>query len=682
MKKRILLIFIACLFCISNTAWSQPFVHPGIHQTRADLDFMKHQVLKGEQPWRNAFDSLVVRTDLDFTVKAHAHVLRGPYGRPNIGGDDLSKGSKLAYNCALLWYITGEKKYADKAMEILDSWSQVLWDFDYNDAKLLAAWTGHQLCNAAEILRCTDSGWSPKGQEQFTHMLMTVYYPLMRFYFPKANGNWDGAIIHSILAIAVYTDNREMFQNAIHHFLYGQVNGSIFKYIWPSGQCQETMRDQAHVQLGLGEFAGAAQVAYTQGVDLFSVSGNRIALGYEYTAAFLLGEMPQSYGKISERAKTIRDDYEYVYRHYTAQGVEVPYTKMAADSVRPKADVSVLTAFRAPNKITTPPKGKPEPSKIAWPAGALEKATTKVPENAIMVNPGEPVQDALDKAVRHNGWVVLKAGIHKIPGKLEIPSGITLSGEGLQTILFLDPDGGRDAIVNKTSDMSDVTICDLVVECSSNTDPGSDPNSRRSFRSGANRGGVMFLGQFEGEMNNITLKNITVRNATYNGVFISGAENVKILNCDFSENGSDVVPGPKLQHNLLITQSLNVVVKDSRLVTSPHGSGLAFSACKNASVENCEIARNAYYGLLISESENIKVTRNLIEGNDRSGVMAEFLSCGSENVEISNNLIHYNNGFGMESYATKNIKTEGNILTGNLETDQQKISYNKSIIMQ
>jgi hypothetical protein len=45
----------------------------------------------------------------------------------------------------------------------------------------------------------------------------------------------------------------------------------LFKYIYPSGQCQETARDQAHVQLGLGEFAGAAQVAYTQGVDFFQL---------------------------------------------------------------------------------------------------------------------------------------------------------------------------------------------------------------------------------------------------------------------------------------------------------------------------------------------------------------------------------------------------------------------------
>jgi hypothetical protein len=171
-------------------------------------------------------------------------------------------------------------------------------------------------------------------------MLMTVYYPLMRYYYPQANGNWDGAIIHSIMAIGIFTDNRKIFDNAVDHFLHAPFNGSLFKYIYPSGQCQETMRDQAHVQLGLGEFAGAAQIAFTQGVDFFSIANNRIALGYEYTAGFLLGRKPHSYGTISERAKDLRDDYEYVYRHYTSVGVPVPFTK--------RASRSILTSIRAP----------------------------------------------------------------------------------------------------------------------------------------------------------------------------------------------------------------------------------------------------------------------------------------------------------------------------------------------
>ncbi|RYZ45589.1 MAG: hypothetical protein EOP49_24940, partial [Sphingobacteriales bacterium] len=318
---------ILCILLVPFIVTAQAFMHPGIDQGASDLALMKKKVLAGEEPYASAYKRLKSVCDTVFTVTPHTHVLRGPYGKPNIGGDDLARSASMAYNYALMWYITNEKQYAAKAIEILNAWSAVLWDFDYNDAKLLAAWTGHQLCNAAEILRYTNAGWDKKGIDNFTNMLLTAYYPLFRFYFPQANGNWDGAIIHSILAIAVFTDNRTMFNNAISHYLYGPVNGSVFKYIYPSGQCQESTRDQGHVQLGLGEFAGAAQIAFTQGKDLLAAGGNRLALGYEYTAGFLLGEKPHSYGPISTRAMALRDDYEYVYRHYTAKGIDMPFTK-------------------------------------------------------------------------------------------------------------------------------------------------------------------------------------------------------------------------------------------------------------------------------------------------------------------------------------------------------------------
>jgi parallel beta-helix repeat protein len=560
----------------------------------------------------------------------------------------------------------------------------VLWDFDYNDAKLLAGWTGYKLCNAAEILRYTPSGWPQKDIDSFTEMLMTVYYPLLRFYYPQANGNWDGAIIHSILAIAIFTDNREMFDNGIDHFLHAPVNGSMFKYIYPSGQCQESMRDQAHVQLGLGEFAGAAQVAFTQGVDLFSIGNNRLALGYEYTAQFLLGKTPHCYGAISERAKNLRDDYEYVYRHYTAMGIDMPYTKQAADSIRPKAHRSVLTAFRAPSVKPVLLKGKPSISSIAYPAGAMEQAVTKVESKIIRVNPGQSIQEALDKAALENAWVVATAGVHKLPTTLKIPSGVTLAGEGLATVLFLDPTAGvRDAIVNATNNMHDITICDLVVEGANEPDPGSDPNSRRSYRSTANRGGIIFLGQHERQLKNITLRNVTVRNCTYNGVFISGADKLSINCCDFNENGASVVPGPKLQHNLLLTHCSNVSIKDSRLDTSPHGCGISLANCSDASVTNCELARNAWFGILVTESKDISISGNLIEANDRSGIMIQYLYSGSENVTVSNNLIHYNTGFGLEAYAGKNIRSENNKFAGNGpdQKSNEKISAEKYIIM-
>lgn len=664
-------------------ALSQPFVHPGIDQRLSDLQYMKRLVQKGEQPYKAAFDRLKAAVDTAFAVRPFAHVLRGPYGKPNIGGDDLSKSANMAYNNALVWYITGNKTYADKAISILNAWSPVLWDFDYNDAKLLAAWTGHVLCNAAEILRYTNTDWQKKDIDRFSDMLMTVYYPLLRYYYPQANGNWDGAIIHAVMTIGIFTNNRKLFDNAVDHFLHAPVNGSLFKYIYPSGQCQESTRDQGHVQLGLGEFAGAAQVAFTQGVDLFSLANNRLALGYEYTAKFVLGEQPQCYGTISERARNLRDDYEYVYRHYTAQGIPVPYSKRVADSIRSKASRSVLTSVRA-SYGKQQRKGELKSGTIGYIAGAGAAKEKKIPADAILVSPGESVQKALNEAAGAGRWVVVKAGVHTLPSTLKMPGGVTLTGEGIGTILFLDPASGeRETIVNATTDMQDVTIRDLVIECALKTAPPSDPNSTRSYRGGYNRGGILFRTTNEGQMKNIRLLNLTVQNSTYNGVFINGATTVDITGCDFNENGVSVAPGQHLLHNLLLTHCSLVTVKDCRLVTSPYGSGIALDHDSKVTITNCEIARNGHYGVSLAECSDVSITNNLVEGNDRSGVMIEFLQQGSKSITVKNNIIQYNAGYGMESYGAANAQMENNTYAGNgNKAEQQKVSAEKLIMME
>lgn len=684
---RIFLLPIVSIIVIQSSSRAQTFIHPGIDQQGKDLQYMKKKVLAGEQPWKGAFDRLKAAADTPFIATAHTHVLRGAYGRPNIGGDDLSKSANMAYNYALVWYITNDKAYAQKAINILNNWSPVLWDLDYNDAKLLAAWTGHVLCNAAEILRYTNTGWQQKDIGAFTHMLNTVYFPLMRPYYPQANGNWDGAIIHSLIAIAVFTDNRPLFDNAVNHFKYAPVNGSILKYIYPDGQCQESPRDQGHVQLGLGEFAGAAQVAFTQGVDLFSIAGNRIALGYEYTAGFLQGEHPHCYCNISPRATALRDDYEYVYRHYTAQGIELPFTKKAADAVRDKASRSVLSSVRAPLAGKPVAKGIPKGSTVAEIAGAhaLPVVIPGMEPGFIAVSRGESVQKAVDDAAGTGKWVVLDTGIHVLPATLKIPSGVILAGKGISTVLFLDPaSGSRETIINADSTMHDVVIRDLVIEAGSRTDPGTDPNTYRSFKGGYNRGGVLFRSGRNAALQHISLINCTVRNATYSGVSISGASDITIDRCDFNENGgSNVPPGPKLVHNLLLAHCKNVKVNSSRLVTSPAGSGIALDHCSNVSVSDCEIARNGYYGVLLAESNGVSITGNLVEANDASGVMAEFLSNGNKQVHISNNRIQYNNGYGVESYATKNSTLSDNFYEGNnSKLSQQKITLEKKILMQ
>src|SRR5262249_5020416 len=149
-------------------------------------------------------------------------------------------------------------------------------------------------------------------------------------------------------------------------------------------------------------------------------------------------------------------------------------------------------------------------------------------------------------------------------------------GEGIGSILFLDPaSASRDVMVNAHDSIQQITIRNLVVECSNKTEIASDPNGNRSYRGGYNRGGIIFRAQREGMMNLIKLINITVLNATYNGVSISGPTTFMIDIFDFNENGGSIVPGPRLQHNLLLSHCREVEVLHSRLSTSPNGSGVA-----------------------------------------------------------------------------------------------------------
>lgn len=118
--------------------------------------------------------------------------------------------------------------------------------------------------------------------------------------------------------------------------------------------------------------------------------------------------------------------------------------------------------------------------------------------------------------------------------------------------------------------------------------------------------------------------------------------------------------------------------------TSPHGCGIALTSCVDVSVTNCELARNAWFGVLVTESNQIFVSGNLVEANDRSGLMVQYLYRGSENITISKNQIQYNNDFGIESYAGRNIKSANNTFAGNGSdlNSNEKISDEKYIIMQ
>jgi parallel beta-helix repeat protein len=638
---------------VSLNYLSTPFIHPGMAQSRQDLEFMKQKVLAGEQPWKNAFDNLQKITSLNFIPQTFTHISVGPYGANSSGGKEFSESASEAYNHSLMWYITANKSYAEKAIEILNAWSLVIWDFDDNNAKLNVGLSGYYFLNAAEILKNSDSGWKKEDIEKFKRMVLTVFYPTIKDFFTEANGNWDASIINTMLCIGVFTDNHEIFNRAVERFYRGPGNSGITKYIYPTGQIQESTRDWGHVQLGIGEFAKAAQVAWTQGLDFYSVADNRLALGYEYIARFMLGDNVPVFGVISTREQdTFRDIFESIFQHYhSIKGIEMPFTARVIERTRPTSSEVLLTSLRAPGTIASKKISMALlPSKLASQVGVLDVPTAQPPEGSTIVMPGESIQNALKTNAGTGKWVILAKGIHTLGASLQMPSGITLAGQGKESVLFLSPELNTVTIKNSDIDMHDVTIRDLLIEGAIKTTTSSDPNNDRrirSYMSAPSREGIVFSANSDIQMHNIRFEHVTVQNCTKNGVSVRGAAQIVVNNCDFSDNGSNVVPGAGFHHNLHLTHISGCEVSNSRFDTSPWGNGIDLSFSRDAVIANNEAARNKESGIRCTESDNIQVTGNLVEGNDEDGILFDALMNGSRKIVVSENFSRNNGQHGI-----------------------------------
>ena len=307
------------------------------------------KVEAGEQPWATAWEALKASrsASLDWKPEPFANVERGPYNNPDTGSSEFSDDAKAAYTHALCWAISGEESHAKKSAEIINAWSKTLESIGNHDARLLIGMSGYHFCIAAELLKHTDAKWPAEQQKQFAVMLQEIWYPVIKDFYPSANGNWDASMMQVMMAMGVFLDDQAMFDRAKQYFLNGEGNGAIDNYFKPSGQCQESGRDQGHTQMGLEFLANTCETAWIQGEDLYGALGNRLLKGFEYTAKYNLDfDVPYEpyesfegryhYKKISSKGRgRLRSMYERVYNHYhNRQGLEAEFTKQAALKLR------------------------------------------------------------------------------------------------------------------------------------------------------------------------------------------------------------------------------------------------------------------------------------------------------------------------------------------------------------
>ena len=326
-------------------------VHPGLLHSREEIALVKSKIAAGESPWAEAWRKLREHklSSLDHKPNPRAAIVRGAYNNPNLGANAFLEDGASAYAHALQWCLTGRQEHAQKACEILNAYVNTLKSVGGHDARLLVGMAGIKYLNAAELLRHTWDGWPSTEQERFERFLRDVLYPVIEDFYPTANGNWDAAMIQTMMAMGVFLDDRMIFGRAVDYYLHGYGNGAISNYLDAQGECQESGRDQAHTQMGLGYLGCAAEIAWKQGIDLYSAYENRLLTGYEYTAKYNLGhDVPYKpyrsvegryyYDKISAKGRGgFSSIYERVHHHYHGRrNLEMPWTRQVIDRIRPE----------------------------------------------------------------------------------------------------------------------------------------------------------------------------------------------------------------------------------------------------------------------------------------------------------------------------------------------------------
>lgn len=344
------------------------FRHPGVLVNQAQLDFVKSQVASGAQPWTAAYDAAKTSTwaSLAYTPRPVPQVQCGSNSNPDVGCKAEQSDSSAAWTDALLWYISGNTAYANKAIQIMNAWSGTLTGgHTLSNAPVESGWTGSVWAEAAELVRYSNAGWSQAGVTAFGNMLAKQYVPTLLTGGPACfNGNWELVIAEALMNISVFDENPSWFDTAVSFwrdrvpaYMYLSSDGPTppmpavpnkctqytVQQFWNqtkfvNGLAQETARDFHHTFWGLSASVDLAETALQQGVNLYPENAQRIVAAYEWANAINNGgKAPKGVSVGPTGGDT--DTMEVAYNEFHNRlGIAMPQTAAQLAKVRPTGD--------------------------------------------------------------------------------------------------------------------------------------------------------------------------------------------------------------------------------------------------------------------------------------------------------------------------------------------------------
>lgn len=338
-------IFSALLLTGVLTVSARDFVHPGMSYTSADIDRMRQMIASRTEPYYSTFQALKESSysKVSTTAPNPITAITGVQFNNNIGAD-----GRRVHDLALLYRLTDDESYADYAVKLLNRYKD-LTNCSSRGTAPLDNGKIYLMLEGAELLR-DYAGWSAADREAFADMLVhpgysdtefpTSHYSLedakndITFYWNIYNfdtGRWGNQGLFAargMMAMGIFLDNEKIYDRALRYvraqdarqddipydtraYTRGSLksaNGTFNEYnfsakesdpqvqfisdaalpyyIYANGQCQEACRDQGHTMAGIGLLTDMAEMAKSQGDDLYSDLDCRILLGLEWAIRY------------------------------------------------------------------------------------------------------------------------------------------------------------------------------------------------------------------------------------------------------------------------------------------------------------------------------------------------------------------------------------------------------------
>jgi hypothetical protein len=279
----------------------RPFAHPSLFNSQQELDRLKYRV--NHQPgaaavagWNQLRSSGYA--SLAYTPVPYSNVVVKASGTTP-SESQFRQDAHAARAAALQWVITGDARYRDQAISILNAWSAVFVTMSpasgtsSSQIQLEAAWAAPIWLSAADLIRYYNAGaagWSAADIAQFDGILNYLYGQAAQA--AGDDNNWGASAALTMIATGAYQENRSRFNAGVQ--TWSARLAGINAVVTNNGYINEVCRDTTHPQYTLQVWMQAAEIAWKQGIDLYGTTLNggtvpQFAVNLENFANLFLG---------------------------------------------------------------------------------------------------------------------------------------------------------------------------------------------------------------------------------------------------------------------------------------------------------------------------------------------------------------------------------------------------------